>query len=128
MLGDKRVMTAIPVQDVNRARRFYEDLLGLTVVGGPLPDGSLEYECGAGTGVFTYVTAENAGKSPATLASWQVDDIGTTVKELRDAGVVFEEYDFPGLKTEDGVAALPGARAAWFTDPDGNILNVFERA
>ena len=127
MLGDKRVMTAIPVQDVDRARGFYEGVLGLTVPGEPLPDGSLEYECGAGTGVFTYPTAENAGKSPATLASWQVDDIGTTVKELRDGGVVFEEYDFPGLTTEDGVATLPGAKAAWFKDPDGNILNVFER-
>jgi catechol 2,3-dioxygenase-like lactoylglutathione lyase family enzyme len=128
VLGDKRVMTAIPVRDVDRARRFYEGLLGLTVVGEPLPDGSQEYECGAGTGVFTYPTAQNAGQSPATLASWQVDDIGTTVKELRDGGVVLEEYDFPGLTTEDGVATLPGARAAWFKDPDGNILNVFERA
>ena len=127
MLGDKRVMTAIPVGDVDRARRFYEGVLGLKVVGGPLADGSLEYECGAGTGVFTYPTAQNAGQSPATLAAWQVDDIGTTVKELRDGGVAFEEYDFPGLKTEDGIAALPGARAAWFKDPDGNILNVFER-
>ena len=127
MLGDKRVTTAIPVGDVDRARRFYEGLLGLTVVGEPLADGSLEYECGAGTGVFTYVTAQNAGKSPATLAAWQVDDIGTTVKELRDRGVVLEEYDFPGLKTEDGLATIPGARAAWFKDPDGNILNVFER-
>ncbi len=127
MLGDKRVTTAIPVQDVDRARGFYEGLLGLTVVGEPLADGSQEYDCGAGTGVFTYPTAENAGKSPATLAAWQVDDIGTTVRELRDRGVVFEEYDFPGLTTEDGIAALPGARAAWFKDPDGNILNVFER-
>ena len=127
MLGDKRVTTAIPVQDVDRARPFYEGLLGLKVVGEPLADGSLEYECGAGTGVFTYPTAQNAGKSPATLAAWEVDDIGTTVKELRDAGVVFEEYDFPGLKTEDGIAALPGARAAWFTDPDGNILAIVER-
>ena len=126
MLGDKRVMTAIPVQDVDRARRFYEGILGLTVAGEPLADGSQEYKCGAGTGVFTYPTEQNAGKSPATLASWQVDDIGTTVKELRDGGVVFEEYDFPGLKTEGGVATLPGARAAWFKDPDGNILNVFE--
>jgi catechol 2,3-dioxygenase-like lactoylglutathione lyase family enzyme len=127
VLGDKRVTTAIPVRDVDRARGFYEGLLGLKVVGEPLADGSLEYECGAGTGVFTYVTAQNAGKSPATLAAWQVDDIGATVKELRDRGVVFEEYDFPGLKTEDGLATLPGARAAWFKDPDGNILNVFER-
>ena len=127
MLGDKRMTTAIPVRDVDRARRFYEGLLGLRVVGAPLADGSLEYECGAGTGMLTYPTAQNAGKSPATLAAWEVDDIGTTVKELRDRGVVLEEYDFPGLKTEDGLATLPGATAAWFKDPDGNILNVFER-
>ena len=127
MLGDKRMTTAIPVRDVDQARRFYEGLLGLKVVGAPLADGSLEYECGAGTGMLTYPTAQNAGKSPATLAAWEIDDIGTTVKELRGRGVVFEEYDLPGLKTEDGVATLPGARAAWFKDPDGNILNVFER-
>ena len=53
----------------------------------------------------------DAGKAPATLASWQVDDIETTVKELRYGGVVFEVYDFPGLMTDDGVAALPGGQS-----------------
>jgi catechol 2,3-dioxygenase-like lactoylglutathione lyase family enzyme len=127
MLGDKRVMTAIPVKDVDQARDFYEGVLGLKFAGGPRADGSFEYECGAGTGLFTYPTDENAGKSPATLAAWQVDDIRATVKALRDKGVVVEEYDVPGLKTENGIAALPGAKAIWFKDPDGNILNVFER-
>ena len=127
MLGDKRVMTAIPVRDVDQARGFYEGVLGLRFAGGPRADGSFEYECGAGTGLFTYPTQENAGKSPATVAAWQVDDIEATATALREKGVALEEYDMPGLRTEDGVAALPGARAIWFKDPDGNILNVFER-
>jgi catechol 2,3-dioxygenase-like lactoylglutathione lyase family enzyme len=127
VLGDNRVMTAIPVKDVEKARDFYEGILGLRFVGGPRADGSFEYECGAGSGLFTYPTQENAGKSPATLAAWQVYDIEMTARQLRENGVVLEEYDMPGLKTEDGVATLPGAKALWFKDPDGNILNVFER-
>lgn len=120
-------MTAIPVKDVDRARGFYEGVLGLKFAGGPRADGSLEYECGSGTGLFTYPTNENAGKSPATLAAWQVDDIEATAKALCDKGVPIEDYDLPELKTERGIATLPGAKALWFKDPDGNILNIFER-
>jgi catechol 2,3-dioxygenase-like lactoylglutathione lyase family enzyme len=127
MLGDKRVMTAIPVRDVDRARGFYEGVLGLRFAGGARADGSFEYECGAGTRLFTYPTQENAGKSPATLAAWQVDDIEAKATALRERGIALEEYDMPGLRTEDGIAALPGGRAIWFKDPDGNILNVFQR-
>lgn len=127
MLADKRVMTTIPVKDVDRARGFYEGVLGLKFAGGPRADGSFEYECGAGTGLFTYPTQENAGKSPATIAAWQVDDIEATATALREMGVALEEYDMPRLRTEDGIAVLPGGKAIWFKDPDGNILNVFER-
>jgi catechol 2,3-dioxygenase-like lactoylglutathione lyase family enzyme len=127
MLGDSRVMTAIPVKDVERARGFYEGVLGLKFAGGPRADGSFEYVCGSGTGLFTYPTAENAGRSPATLAAWQVEDIQATAAALRDQDVILEDYDLPGLKTEHGIATLPGAKAIWFKDPDGNILNVFER-
>ena len=127
MLGDSRVMTAIPVSDVDRARGFYEGVLVLKFVGGPRADGSYEYESGSGTGLFTYPTAENAGRSPATLAAWQVDHIEATAKALRANGVALEDYDLPGLTTERGIATLQGAKALWFKDPDGNILNVFER-
>jgi catechol 2,3-dioxygenase-like lactoylglutathione lyase family enzyme len=120
-------MTAIPVKDVDRARSFYEGVLGLRFVGGPRADGSFEYECGSGTRLFTYPTAENAGKSPATLAAWQVHDIEATAKALRDKGVALEDYDLPGLRTQRAIATLPGGKALWFKDPDGNILNVFER-
>jgi catechol 2,3-dioxygenase-like lactoylglutathione lyase family enzyme len=73
MLGDKRVATTIPVRDPAGARSFYERTLGLKF-SRELPDGSIEYECGGGTSLYTYPTEENAGKSPATLASFEVDD------------------------------------------------------
>ena len=125
MLGDKRVATTIPVRDPGSARSFYEDTLGLRF-SRELADGSIEYECGAGTSVYTYPTEESAGKSPATLASFEVDDAEAAVGEMRDKGVTFEEYDMPGLKTEGGIAEIAGSKGAWFKDPDGNILAVFE--
>ncbi len=117
MLADKRVVTCIPVTDVDQARSFYEGVLALKFVGGPRADGSLEYECGAGTGLFTYPTEENAGKSPATLAAWQVDDIEATARQLRSKDVVLEDYDMPGLTTEDGIATLSGGRTIWVQGP-----------
>ena len=127
MLGDKRLITTVPVADVDRARGFYEGVLGLNVLGGPLSDGSLEYEAGGGARLATYPTQDNAGKSPATLAGWEVDDVESTVRELRQKGVVFEDYDLPGLKTEGGIATLGDQKGGWFKDPDGNILAVFQR-
>ena len=123
MLGDKRVATTIPVRDPAQARSFYEGTLGLKF-SRELPDGSSEYECGGGTSVYTYPTEENAGKSPATLASFEVEDAEATVRAMREKGVTFEEYDLPGLKTENGIAELGGVKGAWFKDPDGNILAI----
>jgi catechol 2,3-dioxygenase-like lactoylglutathione lyase family enzyme len=125
MLGVKRVTPTIPVSDPAAARSFYEGTLGLKF-SRELADGSIEYECGGGTGVFTYPTAENAGKSPATLVSFEVEDVEATVREMQDTGITFEEYDMPGLKTEGGIAEIAGSRGGWFKDPDGNILAVFE--
>jgi catechol 2,3-dioxygenase-like lactoylglutathione lyase family enzyme len=125
MLGVKRVAATIPVSDPAAARSFYEGTLGLKF-SRELADGSTEYECGGGTSVYTYPTAENAGKSPATLASFEVDDVEATVAEMQDSGIAFEEYDLPGLKTEGGIAEIAGSRGGWFKDPDGNILAVFE--
>jgi catechol 2,3-dioxygenase-like lactoylglutathione lyase family enzyme len=125
MLGVNRVATTIPVKDPAQARSFYEGTLQLTVAR-ELSDGSIEYECGGGTSMYTYPTPDNAGKSPATLASFEVDDVEATVREMRDKGITFEEYDLPGLKTEGGIAEVGGSRGGWFKDPDGNILAVFE--
>jgi catechol 2,3-dioxygenase-like lactoylglutathione lyase family enzyme len=125
MLGASRVAPTIPVRDPAKSRDFYEGTLGLKVAQ-EMTDGGIEYECGGGTSLYTYPTEENAGKSPATLASFEVDDAPAAVEELRGKGVSFEEYDMPGLKTVEGVAELAGSRGAWFKDPDGNILAVFE--
>jgi catechol 2,3-dioxygenase-like lactoylglutathione lyase family enzyme len=125
MLGDKRVATTIPVRDPAQARSFYEGTLGLKF-SRELADGSIAYECGGGTSVYTYPTEENAGKSPATLASFEVEDAEATVSEMRDKGIAFEEYNMPGLKTEGGIAEVAGSKGGWFKDPDGNILAVFE--
>jgi catechol 2,3-dioxygenase-like lactoylglutathione lyase family enzyme len=111
VLGDQRVAATIPVRDPAQARSFYEGKLGLRV-SRELADGSIEYACGRGTSMYTYPTEENAGRSPATLASFEVEDAEATVSEMRDRGITFEEYDLPGLKTEGGIAEVAGSKGA----------------
>ena len=84
------------------------------------------YECGNGTWVFLY-PMPNAGTSKASTAFWSVDDVAAEVAELKARGVVFEEYDFPGLKTEKSIATGGGAKTAWFKDTEGNILAISQR-
>lgn len=124
MLSDFAISPALPVGDLARARTFYEGVLGFTpeeVLEGP---GQVFYRSG-GTTFFIYVTG-SAGTNRATAAAWSVTGIADVVAELRSKGVVFEDYDFPGLKTENGIAEVPGGKAAWFTDPEGNILALDE--
>ena len=123
MLQNSPFYAYIPAKDVARARRFYEDQLGLKareeVAGGVV------YEFGKGTAAFLYPTP-NAGTSRASQAFWQVADIEREVAELKKRGVKFEDYDMPGMKTEDGIFTGGGARAAWFKDSEGNILAVIQ--
>jgi len=123
MLQNSPLYAYIPARDVARARRFYEDQLGLKareeVAGGVV------YEFGKGTAAFLYPTP-NAGTSRASQAFWQVADIEREVAELKKRGVKFEDYDMPGMKTEDGIFTGGGARAAWFKDSEGNILAVIQ--
>ena len=123
MLQNSPFYAYIPAKDVARARRFYEDKLGLKareeVAGGVV------YEFGKGTAAFLYPTP-NAGTSRASQAFWQVADIEREVAELKKRGVKFEDYDMPGMKTENGIFTGGGARAAWFKDSEGNILAVIQ--
>ena len=114
----------LPVKDVARARRFYEQTLGWKPKGEER-EGGVFYEFGQGTGCFLYPTS-NAGTSRASQAFWQVDDIVREVADLKARGVKFEEYDLPGMKTEQGVATGGDAKAAWFKDTEGNILAVIQ--
>jgi predicted enzyme related to lactoylglutathione lyase len=121
MLSQRSVYATIPASDVSRAQRWYEEKLGFTPRAIE-PSGTM-YDAGGGTGFLIYPTP-NAGQAPNTLMSFSSQDVGADVTALRARGVVFEEYDFPGLKTVQGVAKLGDIEAAWFRDSEGNILGI----
>ena len=124
MLKEREVLAVLPAKDIARARNFYREVLGLDPAE-TLDDDNLVYRCGNGTSFLLYRT-DNAGTAKNTQLSWETDNLEREVEELRGRGVVFEEYDFPGLKTENGIATSTAGRAAWFTDTEGNILSLFQ--
>ncbi|MDR6507244.1 VOC family protein [Arthrobacter oryzae] len=126
MLTDSDIMAVLPAKDIKRAKDFYRDKLGLEPSESAEED-SLIYRGGHGTGFLVYQT-ENAGTAKNTQMGWATDDLEREVEELRGRGVVFEEYDQPGLKTENGIATNEWGKAAWFLDSEGNILNISQRA
>ena len=119
MLQQAPMYAYIPAKDVSRARKFYEQTLGLQP--GRELAGGVTYEFGGGTACFLYFTP-HAGTSKASQAFWQVEDVEREVRELKSRGVKFEQYDIPGTKTENGILTGGGAKAAWFKDSEGNIL------
>jgi predicted enzyme related to lactoylglutathione lyase len=125
MLRDAPIIPYIPVADMARARKFYEEKLGLEATELYGPEGVF-YACGQGTVVFMYKTG-GAGTSKASVAFWQVKDVEAEVAALKAKGVVFKEYDLPGLKTVDGINYHPKSRTAWFKDSEGNILAISQR-
>jgi tRNA-Thr(GGU) m(6)t(6)A37 methyltransferase TsaA len=124
--------TRLPAQDLERARRFYAEKLGLE----PAEErpGGLLYRCRSGE--FALFQSAGAPSGAHTQMGWEVDDIEATVSALRERGVEFEEYDFPGMTTVDGIAEIEGnypskggvgERGAWFRDSEGNLLGMGER-
>ena len=126
MLKDSATMAVLPAKDINRARDFYRDKLGMEP-SDSMEDDSLVYNCGKGTSFLVYQT-DNAGSAKNTQMGWEVDNLDREMEELRGRGVTFEDYDFPGLKTENGVATSDWGKASWFLDSEGNILNITQRA
>src|SRR6185295_9804835 len=124
MLKDAPIVPYIPVADVGRARKFYEGTLGLK----PKEEyaGGVIYECGKGSWVFMYASP-GAGTSKASTAFWAVDDVAAEVAALKARGVVFEEYDWPGITMVNSIVTAGGAKTAWFKDTEGNILAVSQR-
>jgi catechol 2,3-dioxygenase-like lactoylglutathione lyase family enzyme len=128
MLADSEVATRLPVKDLARARRFYSEKLGLE----PTEErpGALLYRCGSGS--FALFESTGAAAGTHTQMAWEVADIEGTVAALRTRGVVFAEYDLPGLKTVNGIATIQGnypskgvgERGAWFSDSEGNVLGL----
>jgi catechol 2,3-dioxygenase-like lactoylglutathione lyase family enzyme len=125
MLGSSPVVAVVAVADLNRGKEFYGGTLGLSQ--GDLDDpGGVMYVCGAGTQLFVYESSF-AGTNQATAASWEVDDLDGEVSALKSHGVTFEQYDIPGAERDGDIHRIGGLRAAWFKDPDGNILNLVTR-
>lgn len=123
MLSDSSVTTMLPVKDMGRARAFYEGSLGLKP-GGLRPDGKFVYRVGGST--LALFPKPEGTKADHTAISFQVDNIDSSIAALQRAGVVFEDYDFPGLKTANHVCVLGAEKAAWFKDTEGNYLCIHE--
>ncbi len=127
-LARGKAAARLPAQDLERARRFYSEKLGLDPV--EERDGGLRYELGGGE--FALFASAGAASGDHTQMGWEVEDIESTVAELRARGVEFEHYDLPGLRTVDGIAEIEGnypskgtgERAAWFRDSEGNVLGI----
>jgi catechol 2,3-dioxygenase-like lactoylglutathione lyase family enzyme len=129
MLGDSKVVGRLPVRDLQQARSFYAEKLGLQ----PSEErpGGLLYRCREGE--FALFESAGAASGNHTQMAWEVEDIEATVERLRARGVVFEEYDLPGLRTVNGIADVAGnypskggvgEKAAWFRDSEGNLLGL----
>ena len=124
MLTNAAVTTMLPVKDMNRAREFYEKKLGLKPLGAR-QDGKFQYAGGTG-GVIALFPKPEGTKAEHTAVSFQVKNIAKEIADLKQRGVVFEDYDFPGLKTVDHVCVLGAEKAAWFKDTEGNFLCIHE--
>ena len=121
MLNDSRFEANIPAQDIERAKAFYADKLGLVPAAEAMP-GYLRYETAGGT-VFNIYQTEYAGQAGHTIAQIHVDDVASEVADLKAKGVTFEVYDMPGVDWQGEIAVVPQmGKAAWFTDSEGNIL------
>jgi catechol 2,3-dioxygenase-like lactoylglutathione lyase family enzyme len=131
VLSRARVATRLPAGDLERARRFYAEKLGLQPV--DERPGGLLYRCGG----IDFVVFRSSGVSPGTFTqmAFEVDDVEAVVAELRRRGVVFEDVDAPGFRTRDGIADIEGnypskgargERAAWFRDSEGNLMGIGE--
>jgi catechol 2,3-dioxygenase-like lactoylglutathione lyase family enzyme len=122
MLSDSTPIATLPATDVTRARTFYEGTLGLT----PLQEvpGGIMYRCGEGN-LFLY-QSEYAGTNKATAVTFTVSDdkFDTEVDTLRKKGITFQTFEYEGMEWKDDVMVSEGMRAVWFSDPDGNILNI----
>jgi len=123
MLGDYPISPVLLAKDLAAAREFYHEKLGLEILSEN--DDAIEFKCGGGTHVE--VNKSSVGTADEqTQAAWLVPDVRAEVAELRARGVDVESYDFPGLRTDDGVADVGVGWAAWIVDPGKNALGILQ--
>lgn len=123
MLSASRCHATLPVSDIEGARAFYEGVLGFKPY--QPNDAAVMYEAGEGS---KFAVTRSSGKSAGTHTQigFTVTDIAAEVADLKGRGVVFEEYDSPGFRTEGSIATTGAGRAAWFLDPAGNMVGLIQ--
>jgi catechol 2,3-dioxygenase-like lactoylglutathione lyase family enzyme len=126
MLGNKDAAANIAVRNLEVAKKFYEDTLGLTLVGAEGQE-AIVFKSGNST-VIVY-RSQYARTNQATAVTWMVgkEDIEKMVQQLKVKGITFEHYDMPGVTREGDIHVTDNMKVAWFKDPDGNILNIVSR-
>jgi catechol 2,3-dioxygenase-like lactoylglutathione lyase family enzyme len=124
MLANCEAIPTIPTRDLKRAVDFYKETLGLSVL--DTDQGGVMFSCGSG-GLYVYET-ELAGTAKHTLCSFESDQVDDDIAELRTHGVRFETFDMEGVTWDGDVASMGDQHGVWFTDPDGNILALFEHS
>jgi catechol 2,3-dioxygenase-like lactoylglutathione lyase family enzyme len=123
MLSERRAHATLPVGDLTEAKRFWGERLGFGVLEeNPI---AVLYRAGEGS-VFAVTTSTGRATGAHTQLGFTTPDIEAEVADLKARGVVFEEYDTPGFRTEDSIARSPAGRAAWFKDPAGNLIGLIE--
>ena len=127
MLSKARISAVVPVSDLERGIEFYGQTLGLgTPERDDVPSApGVRFEIGGGQ-LYVYQSV-GAGQSRHTLCAFEVDDIESEMGDLRGRGVTFEEYDMPGMTTQNGIIEMGNEKAAFFKDPDGNIIGLGQR-
>lgn len=123
-LARSPLTTMLPVRDPSRARAWYEGVLGLAPEG-LRPDGKFVFRCGNGALLALFPKPEGI-KAEHTAVSFEVADIAAAIRALAARGVAFHDYDLPGFRTVDHVCVLGSEKAAWFSDPEGNILCIHQ--
>ena len=126
VLQNAPVVPMLPAVDLNRAKKFYEEKLGLMSADMSAPPGTAFYKAGGGTMLGLY--EREATKADHTVACFEATNIEETIADMKSKGVVFEEYNDPGFTTVNSMVVMDGNKCAWFKDTEGNILGLNEKA
>ena len=125
MLGNKEAAANIAVKNLEKAKKFYEDILGLTQIGA---EGQEVIVFKSGNSTINVYQSQYAGTNKATAVTWTVGgEMEDIVRELRAKGITFEHYDMPDTKLDGDIHVAGDMKVAWFKDPDGNILNIINQ-
>ncbi len=120
MLNNSPIAAVLPAVDLDTEKKFYTHKLGLKLSNLTTKD-ALIFDTDGGAGLVIY-KRDKPTKADHTVAGFMVDNLESAMMELKDKGVVFEDYNLPNIKTVNGIATMDGVKSAWFKDPEGNIL------